>query len=276
MHESERDTSSVRTVTGVRTPSRALRAAAAGVVGLCAATASILALASGVSDGKRADLLKVFPAKRERAVVVYTHGGGWLSTETLGNRPHGPGQRTARRLNRAGITLVDVNYRDGADSIRDTLRAFARVSRRERWRSTRICSLGFSAGGHLALVTAMRRSPDCAVSLAGPTNLFSLNEGHLARLRSWFPDRRLRALSPRFHPDRFDAPALLYGTRCDPMVSYSDQKRLAQLSPAVHFRDVSAAPRGVGALHCRVSGRDHERMWNGLARFIVTGKLPPR
>ena len=101
-------------------------------------------------------------------VMLVIHGGGWTITST------GAVQSMRSRADRwraRGWETVNLSYRGCGSSVADVLWFYDRA---RAWygAGARICSLGLSAGGHLALLVAAQR-PDlyCAVSEAGPTDL---------------------------------------------------------------------------------------------------------
>jgi len=111
-----------------------------------------------------------------RGVMLVIHGGGW-ALSGLGaiewRRPD------ADRWRARGWQTVNLNYRMCGQSAADVLWFYDQA---RAWfpPGTKICALGESAGGHLALLIGAYR-PDlyCAVSLAGPTDLRTI-QGEVA------------------------------------------------------------------------------------------------
>lgn len=105
-----------------------------------------------------------------RGVVLLVHGGGWVGPKpelTAAQRP------AAAALRRAGYATVIVDYRSGRRGLQDLLLRFDQT--RRAFLGLPVCLFGQSAGGHLALLVAARRTDvACVVSQAGPTDLAAL------------------------------------------------------------------------------------------------------
>jgi acetyl esterase/lipase len=106
-----------------------------------------------------------------RGIMLVIHGGGWTTTGAGGVQAMRP---DADRWRARGWETVNLTYRACAQSVEDVLWFYDRA---RAWfgAGAKICALGTSAGGHLALLIGANR-PDlyCAVSVAGPTNLSSI------------------------------------------------------------------------------------------------------
>jgi acetyl esterase/lipase len=107
-----------------------------------------------------------------RVVLILFHGGGWLSN---GGGAAQDVRGEADRWRARGWRTVNSSYRACGSSLVDALSLYDRV--RERYGgATPVCTLGQSAGGHLALMVAARRpgGVSCVINQAGPTDARSL------------------------------------------------------------------------------------------------------
>jgi acetyl esterase/lipase len=103
-----------------------------------------------------------------RGVMLVIHGGGWTFTSVGGVQAMRP---DADRWRARGWQTVNLTYRSCGQSVADVL-WFHDKARAGFGAAARICAMGTSAGGHLALQTAAKRAGVyCAVSVAGPTDL---------------------------------------------------------------------------------------------------------
>ncbi len=129
-------------------------------------------------------------------VVVDIHGGGWIGSEPENNYYMWGG--SIDRLNAAGIAFVEVNYRLGSEKNRhpklildcmDAVDWVVRDPEELGFDADRIASMGGSAGGHLALMTALAQSAyprkgrtpfiiRAVVDCNGPTDLRIIPENH--------------------------------------------------------------------------------------------------
>jgi acetyl esterase/lipase len=103
-----------------------------------------------------------------RGVMLVIHGGTWISTGVGAVQSM---RADADRWRGRGWETVNLTYRPCGQSLTDVLWFYDRA-RASFSPGTRICALGTSAGGHLALlVGASRQDLYCAISQAGPTDL---------------------------------------------------------------------------------------------------------
>jgi acetyl esterase/lipase len=106
-----------------------------------------------------------------RGVMIVLHGGGWSS---VGEAKLSVTRPDAARWQARGWRTVNSTYRSCATSVDDVLRLYDRV-RTTYGATTPICAFGRSAGGHLALLLAARRSLlACVVAEAGIADLSAI------------------------------------------------------------------------------------------------------
>jgi acetyl esterase/lipase len=135
-------------------------------------------LSYGTNLLQTCDLFLPEGRNRDTRTVILLHGGGWVS----GEKEYMNGY--ARALALSGIAAVSINYRLACDTVHcddilddvDSAICFVGAHSAE-WAigSKRPALLGYSAGGHLALLFACsrdhRRRVGAVVSLAGPADL---------------------------------------------------------------------------------------------------------
>jgi acetyl esterase/lipase len=113
-----------------------------------------------------------YAGHRPRGVLILFHGGGWFSN---GGGAAQNLRGEAERWRARGWRTVNSSYRPCGSSITDALSLYDRV--RETYGSTSpLCTLGQSAGGHVALmIAALRpRGVNCVINQAGPTDALSI------------------------------------------------------------------------------------------------------
>ncbi|MDX6680891.1 MAG: hypothetical protein QOG94_930 [Solirubrobacteraceae bacterium] len=109
-----------------------------------------------------------YAGQAPRGVALIIHGGAWLVSGALGVQSMRP---DADRWRARGWETVSFTYRACGQSVLDALWFHDRA---RTWFGVdaRICAVGTSSGGHLALmIGAYRRDLYCAVSQAGATDL---------------------------------------------------------------------------------------------------------
>ncbi|MEA2131711.1 MAG: hypothetical protein QOJ85_4602 [Solirubrobacteraceae bacterium] len=114
-----------------------------------------------------------YAGQTPRGVMLVLHGGGWAKT--------GVGavefvRADAERWRGRGWETVNFTYRSCGQSLDDALWFYDHA---RAWfdPGTKICALGTSAGGHLALLIAASRSGlYCVVNQAGPTDLRTIQD----------------------------------------------------------------------------------------------------
>jgi len=167
------------------------------------------------------------PAGKSRGVAIVIHGGAWQMV--------GPDAMASQRDNidvvvGAGWTAVNIDYRPGYQSVADSIAAYDWI-RETVGPKTPICTVGDSAGGHLALMIAWKR-PDvaCVVAMGAPTDLpavqgtqpFLWEAGVVAS----FPLDQLDALSPALHAKEIKAKILAGAVATDPVVPPAQTREL--------------------------------------------------
>lgn len=230
---------------------------------------------AGATQTVRPPVSVFHPGERPIGTVVTLHGGGWFSASDFGGTADGMMRPWIEMLTAAGVRVVNVDYRSGAESLPDTERSIRWANR--RWPNDRTCVLGFSAGGHLALAADLRGSDmACAISVSGPMNLTDSTPQLEALAEAFFGDQ-VRALSPELHPTRIDAPSLLVAARCDRAIPFSKQRRAAKTLGTLF---VAVRP-GVGGreLHCSTDEVSYERAMARQLAFALrhlaeTGEEP--
>jgi acetyl esterase/lipase len=164
----------------------------------CSAGASVCNVqyaGSGGTDPRKLDIFLPPNPGSSRPAVIFIHGGGWWTGDKSGfskaavNPPNPP-----RYLADNGYVTFSINYRLSDDPDKpgpgDTDQAWidqpADVAAAVQWVQsragtygldpTRIALIGASAGGHLALLHAMKSTPrvKAVVSWAGPTNMVAM------------------------------------------------------------------------------------------------------
>jgi acetyl esterase/lipase len=108
-----------------------------------------------------------------RGIMLAIHGGGWW---LVGAGAAQTMRADAERWRARGWETVNLSYRACGQSVADVL-WFYDQARAWFGRGAKICAMGFSAGGTLALlVGAKRPGLYCAVSIAGPTDLSRIQD----------------------------------------------------------------------------------------------------
>jgi acetyl esterase/lipase len=107
-----------------------------------------------------------------RGIMLVIHGGSWAATSIGGVETM---RADAERWRARGWETVNLTYRACGQSAADALWFYDKT---RAWfgADAKVCALGASAGGHLALVIgAQRPGLYCAVSQAGPTDLRTIH-----------------------------------------------------------------------------------------------------
>ncbi|MCK9249484.1 MAG: lysophospholipase [Solirubrobacteraceae bacterium] len=169
------------------------------------------------------------PAGRPKGIVLGLHGGGWRSDPGLVAEY---ASRVGPHWTARGWVVHSTGYTTGRRSLADVLAVYDRLKRRYR----RVIVTGESAGGHLALMVAARRSTPFAVLVegaitdpAGPGLRPDLVEG---TREVWGPN--LARVSPATLPLRI-APrrVLLSNSVCDDLVMPTQMRTYRERHPGV-------------------------------------------
>jgi dipeptidyl aminopeptidase/acylaminoacyl peptidase len=160
-------------------------------------------------------------------LIILPHGGPWA-------RDRWGFDSWVQMLVRDGYTVLQMNYRGsygygkkwrdaslqdwGGLPYSDTIDGLAWAIANKHGDPARVCVVGGSFGGYLALAAAMRDSAKlkCVVSVAGVSDLrelksdsgFFVNSLIVKEMIGKDPDK-LRNDSPRLHPEKFAVPVLL-------------------------------------------------------------------
>jgi acetyl esterase/lipase len=197
-----------------------------------------------------------------KAIMLVIHPGGWflVGKEVLAHwaRP------MADRWRTAGWQTVTIDYHACGESIVDVLWFMQRL--RYLHPHDVICATGSSAGGHLAMLLATMR-PDlaCAISHAGPTDLFSLDHQLTSDASGGWTDAGPKLLSnyaiaafgashsarlarsPRQQAAKITARVLLATGQTDPLIPRAQDTAFAKSLRAARpagYVDVLSLPPG--------------------------------
>ena len=149
-----------------------------------------------------------------------------------------------------GWAAAVVDYRGFADAPGDVVRAYDAA--RRRFPGLPICAYGESAGGHLALMLAVRRPLACVVDAAGPVDLPRLGgtpQADWVRAKALAAFGDLRDASPTRHAAAIRAPVLAGYAAADRIVPASQGRYLKRALPRARVH--RARPRRRPALRAR-------------------------
>lgn len=196
------------------------------------------AVEKGVSYGpaarQRGDLYR--PGNEGlRPAVLVIHGGSW----SRGNRSRM--ERWAERYAEAGYVVFNIDYRLAPDDTypaqRDDARAAFEWLRRRAGPlavdPARIGAMGYSSGGHLALLLALEDGtgprPRAVAAGAAPTDLLAYPDNPVLRgFLGAGPERRelWAQASPLSHASADDPPVLLFHGALDSVVDIDHSRKL--------------------------------------------------
>jgi hypothetical protein len=166
-----------------------------------------------------------------------------------------------------GWAAAVVDYRAFADAPGDVVRAYDPA--RERYPTLPICAYTESAGGHLALMLAVRRPLSCVIDAAGPVDLPRLAgtpQADWVRAKALAAFGDLRDASPTDHAGAIRAPVLAGYAAADRIVPAS-QGALPAARAAAGARRATRRGR-------RPALRPRQRPGGGAAH--VLGRRPGR
>jgi acetyl esterase/lipase len=213
------------------------------------------------------------PHARPAGVVLVIHGGAWRAS----------GPRTAALMNARAHTFAAwgwvagvVDYRGFADSPGDVVRAYDAA--RRRYPGLPICAYGESAGGHLALMLAVRRPLRCVVDAAGPVDLPRLRgtaQADWVRAKALASFGDLRDASPTHHAAAIRASVLAGYAASDRIVPASQGRYLQRALPGAHVIELGpgAGPRFV---HASVAPAALRAWWGAVRAQFQRAERPRR
>jgi acetyl esterase/lipase len=193
--------------------------------------------------------------------LVLIHGGGWAIGSSLTVMPHG------RKFAEAGYSVLAVNYRKAPkdkfpaqlDDVRDAIRWFQSKAKDYKLDPARIGAWGYSAGGHLAALTAVTESDApgaprlrCVCAGGAPVDFTALpvNSEFLSFWLGGSPKERpdvYKAASPMSFITKDDPPFLFFHGSEDKLVPIAGAKKMVG--------ELKAA--GVAAEFYEVRGKEH-------------------
>lgn len=195
-------------------------------------------------------------------VIVFFHGGSWLRGDKVMIRVV---DRFLRRMREEGWFVVSVNYTASAlrgiggpvDQAATALKWVHRNAPAYGWDPARVGLYGVSSGGHVALMAvsdAAGRPPSPAPAFVfaecSPTDLIAMREGDAFENSGgfrFFPERRLRYLSPITHVSPKIPPVLLF---------HGDRDRTVHIDQSRSYADAVVAAGGT-ATFVSWAGGDH-------------------
>lgn len=182
---------------------------------------------------------------RPRALMLLIPGGGWRATGAMQIAHQLTGLRT--NLQRLGYETLAFGYRAGPKAIQDA-EMFYRLARKRVGPRLPICAIGPSAGGHTALMLAVKHLDlACVLDFAGPTDLSALAReprgayGYHLAVKT-FGTNRLAAYSPALHARSIRAKVLLMYALNDPIVPLAQGRAMAQALPAARLIELPPGP----------------------------------
>lgn len=181
-----------------------------------------------------------------KGLLLLIHGGGWGGISQPGFQSM---LALAPHYQRLGFETLTVDYRRGSPGIADVEQLYS-IARRRVGPRFPICAAGPSAGGHIALVLAMRY-PDlaCVLDFAGPTDLAALKtepNGAVAYELAVqaFGTGGLAAFSPALHAGSIKAKLLLIYAQNDPVVPVAQGYEMARADPRAKLIVLPPGTRG--------------------------------
>jgi acetyl esterase/lipase len=243
------------------------------LVALLAACAASALLAVSLPARGRTLVTWTAPHGRPAGVVLVIHGGAWRAS---GSRTDALMAARARTFARWGWAAAVVDYRGYADSPGDVVRAYD-VARR-RFPGLPICAYGESAGGHLALMLAVRRPLACVVDAAGPVDLPRLGgtpQADWVRGKALAAFGDLRDASPTTHAAAIRAPVLAGYSAADRIVPASQGRDLKRALPRARVIELG---RGSGPrfVHAPVAPAALRSWWSAVRAELQRAAWPRR
>jgi acetyl esterase/lipase len=242
-------------------------------VALLAARAVSAVLAVSLPASGRTLVTWTAPHGRPAGVVLVIHGGAWRAS---GSRTAALMAARARTFAGWGWAAAVVDYRGFADSPGDVVRAYD-VARR-RFPDLPICAYGESAGGHLALMLAVRRPLACVVDAAGPVDLPRLGgtpEAEWVRDKGLAAFGDLRDASPTRHAAAIRAPVLAGYSAADRIVPASQGRYLKRALPRARVLELGSGG-GPRFVHASVPPAALRSWWSAVRAELQRAARPRR
>jgi acetyl esterase/lipase len=238
-----------------------------------AATVASAVLAVSLPARGRTLVTWTVPRGRPAGIVLVIHGGAWRAA---GPRTVALMDDRARTFAGWGWAAAVVDYRAFADAPGDVVRAYDAA--RERYPTLPICAYGESAGGHLALMLAVRRPLRCVVDAAGPVDLPRLGgtpqaDWVRAKAQAAFGD--LRDASPTGHAAAIHAPVLAGYAAADRIVPASQGRYLRRVLPRAQVMQLGAGA-GPRFVHASVPAAALRAWWGAVRAQLQRAARPRR
>lgn len=217
-------------------------------------------------------LLIAVSASAAQPVVLTFNGGGWI----VG------GDWAAQQFHDAwapALPGIDVRagvYRPGGViSVQDAVADYDAL-RASLPADTPICTLGGSAGAHLALMVAAQRPVACVVAMGTPTDLTNIETSaslmSLVHQTFGYDQNVLRENSPAFLP--ISAPILMAHEDADPIIPANQAQEFIANHPQTTYVDI---PYGndEGFVHSTTTAAAAEAFRATLRNFVAQAATTP-
>jgi acetyl esterase/lipase len=213
------------------------------------------------------------PHGRPAGVVLVVHGGAWRAA---GPRTVALMDARARSFAGWGWAAAVVDYRAFADAPGDVVRAYDAAH--ARFPGLPICAYGESAGGHLALMLALRRPLACVIDAAGPVDLPRLDgtpQADWVRAKALAAFGDLRDASPTHHAAAIHAPVLAGYAAADRIVPASQGRYLERALPHARVIELGAGA-GPRFVHASVPAAALRSWWSAVRAQLQRAARPRR
>jgi acetyl esterase/lipase len=213
------------------------------------------------------------PHGRPAGVVLVLHGGAWRAA---GPRTTALMDARARSFAAWGWAAAVVDYRAFADAPGDVVRAYDAA--RARYPRLPVCAYGESAGGHLALMLALRRPLQCVIDAAGPVDLPQLDgtpQADWVRAKALAAFGDLRDASPTHHAAAIHAPVLAGYAAADRIVPASQGRYLKRALPHARVIELGAGA-GPRFVHATVPAAALRSWWSAVHAQLQRAARPRR